>query len=66
MVKTELEPFVAYKQFIKVLAEPGALLGVIDNEGRLNLMAIGWCTVGIIWGKSICTVYVRPSRHSYT
>ena len=66
MAKTELEPFAAYKQFMEVLAEPGALLGVIDSEGRFNLMTIGWCTVGIIWGKSICTVYVRPSRHSYT
>ena len=66
MNKKEMQPFEAYEKFMKVLAEPGALLGVIDNDGRPNVMAIGWCTVGRIWGKTICTVYVRPTRHTYT
>lgn len=66
MTKTELGPFEAYEKFIKVLAEPGALLATIDSEGRPNVMSIGWCTVGRIWGKTICTVFVRPTRHSYT
>ena len=66
MAKKELRPFEAYEKFINVLAEPGALLGVIDNEGRPNLMAIGWCSIGLIWGKPVCTVLVRPTRHSYT
>jgi flavin reductase (DIM6/NTAB) family NADH-FMN oxidoreductase RutF len=66
MAKVKIGPFAAYEKFMEVLAKPGALLGVIDNENRPNIMTIGWCTVGIIWGRTICTVYVRPSRHSYT
>jgi flavin reductase (DIM6/NTAB) family NADH-FMN oxidoreductase RutF len=66
MAKKELQPFEAYEKFVKVLCKPGALLGVVDNEGRPNLMTISWSSIGNIWHKPICTVLVRSSRHSYT
>jgi flavin reductase (DIM6/NTAB) family NADH-FMN oxidoreductase RutF len=66
MASKELEPFEAYEKFIKVLAQPGALLGTIDGEGRPNVMTIGWCSIGLIWGRPVCTVLVRPTRHTYT
>lgn len=31
-------------------------------DGRPNAMTIGWGTLGIEWGKPICTVFVRESR----
>jgi len=31
-----------------------------------NPMTIAWCQMGEIWGKSICTVLVRHSRHTHT
>ena len=31
-----------------------------------NGMAIGWITIGSIWGRPICTVLARPSRHTFT
>lgn len=33
-------------------------------DGKPNTMTIGWGTLGIEWGKPICTVYVRQSRHT--
>ena len=33
-------------------------------DGQVNTMTIGWGTLGIEWGKPICTVYVRQSRHT--
>jgi len=66
MSKQDLEPFEHLSAFMKLLASPGALLSVIDGRGRPNAMAIGWCTIGVLWSKPICIVYVRPSRHSYT
>lgn len=30
-----------------------------------NAMTIGWLQFGIIWGKPICTVFVRKSRYSH-
>ena len=41
----------------------GALLTVCA-DGQVNTMTIGWGTLGIEWGKPICTVFVRQSRHT--
>ena len=30
-----------------------------------NVMTIGWCQLGIVWGKPICTVFVRQSRFTH-
>jgi len=39
------------------------LLLVAGENG--NPMAIGWATIGIIWGLPILTVLVRPSRYTF-
>lgn len=31
-----------------------------------NPMTIGWAQFGVIWGRPICTVLVRKSRHTHT
>ena len=41
----------------------GALLTVCA-DGQVNTMTIGWGTLGIEWGKPICTVFVRESRYT--
>jgi flavin reductase (DIM6/NTAB) family NADH-FMN oxidoreductase RutF len=44
--------------------EKGAFL--IAQEGdRLNIMTIGWASIGFIWGRPIMTVLVRNSRFTY-
>ena len=42
----------------------------LDGDGAVllagtppNPMTIGWGTLGIIWGKPVFQVYVRPSRY---
>jgi flavin reductase (DIM6/NTAB) family NADH-FMN oxidoreductase RutF len=47
------------------LLKPGLLLASTKKDGKSNVMAIGWATVGIIWGKPIFQVLVRPSRYTY-
>jgi len=59
-------PYTKYLQeTLAVLAEPGLLLVAAGKDGPPNAMTIGWGTVGVIWGKRIFTVLVRPSRYSY-
>ena len=41
----------------------GALLTTKSGE-QVNTMTIGWGTLGIEWGKPICTVFVRESRYT--
>lgn len=49
----------------KILEEigKGALL-TVKADGKVNTMTIGWGTLGIQWGKPICTVFVRESRYT--
>ena len=60
---------VAYDTHIPVLLRAleggGALLVANDGDGRPNAMTIGWAQVGIIWGRKIMSVMVRPSRYTY-
>ncbi len=42
----------------------GTILCAAGSEG-VNGMTIGWISVGSIWGRPVCTVLVRPSRHTF-
>jgi len=47
------------------LPRPGLLLVGTKSDGTSNVMTIGWGTAGIVWGKPMFTVLVRPSRYTY-
>ena len=46
----------------QALESNGALL-MTGSQG--NPMTIGWASVGVIWGRRILSVLVRPSRYSF-
>lgn len=54
------------KQTLDLLQSPGLFLVTAGRDGKPNAMAIGWGTLGVIWGKKIMQVLVRPSRYTYT
>ncbi len=60
---------IAYTQYLPqtfdIMKNTGLLLTSSDGRGKNNIMTIGWGMVGIIWGKPVFTVLVRPSRFSY-
>jgi len=51
---------------LDLLTNPGLFIVAADANGRPNPMTIGWGMVGVIWGKPIFIVLVRPSRYTYT
>ena len=53
------------KETLDALRKPGLLLVSADASGKPNAMTIGWGTIGIIWGKPIFVVLVRPSRYTH-
>jgi flavin reductase (DIM6/NTAB) family NADH-FMN oxidoreductase RutF len=53
------------QETIQAFKESRVLLVSQGKQGPPNAMAIGWGQVGIIWGKPIFTVLVRPSRYTY-
>ena len=65
MAKIEV-PYDRYvREMLRVLNESGILLVSLDQKGRANAMAIGWAQIGIIWGRQILNVMVRPSRYTH-
>lgn len=55
----------AWRDTLEVLRIPGLLLVSTDEKGTPNVMTIGWAQVGVVWGKPIMSVLVRPSRFTY-
>jgi flavin reductase (DIM6/NTAB) family NADH-FMN oxidoreductase RutF len=53
------------KETLDVMRKTGLLLVSTDAAGKPNTMTIGWGTIGIIWGKPIFIVLVRPSRYTH-
>ena len=53
------------EETIRAFEESRVLLVSQGKQGPPNAMAIGWGQIGIIWGKPIFTVLVRPSRYTY-
>lgn len=43
----------------------GAFLNV-KKDGKVNTMTIGWATSGVMWGRNVFVVGVRPSRYTYS
>lgn len=55
----------AWRETLDIMHRTGLLLVSADAAGKPNVMTIGWATLGIVWGKPILTVFVRPSRFTY-
>lgn len=36
------------------------------DKNSCNTMTIGWCQMGRLWNLPVCTVYVRPERHTFS
>jgi len=53
------------KETLQAMSNTGLLLTSADKKGKMNVMTIGWGTVGIIWGMPMFLVLVRPSRFTY-
>lgn len=45
--------------------EDGAFL-VVQSADKLNVMTIGWASIGFIWGRPMVTVLVRKSRYTFS
>ncbi len=43
----------------------GLLLASLDRQGKPNAMAIGWGTIGIVWGRPMFVAWVRHSRYTF-
>ncbi|MHC4507126.1 MAG: flavin reductase family protein [Planctomycetota bacterium] len=63
MSKVKIDTFSAVAETMKALSGSGCLL--VAGAERVNPMTIGWAEIGIVWGKPVFTVLVRPSRFTF-
>ena len=40
------------------------MLITAEKAGKVNTMTASWGGVGIMWGKTVATVYIRPQRYT--
>ncbi|MBU0637377.1 MAG: flavin reductase [Planctomycetes bacterium] len=57
-------PALARETYYRMTSE-GILLAAQAADGRLNAMTIGWGLFGLVWGRPLFQVLVRPSRYTY-
>lgn len=36
-----------------------------EHEGKANTMTVSWGGLGVLWGKNVATIYVRPQRYTH-
>lgn len=65
MTKVDIQFDELLRETLGALRSEGLLLVGAKEDGSVNTMTIGWATFGVIWGRPICTVLVRPSRYTY-
>ncbi|MFH1622944.1 MAG: flavin reductase family protein [Candidatus Aenigmatarchaeota archaeon] len=64
MKKVKILPTAFADETSRALENPGCLL-VSGDASKANVMTIGWGAIGVLWGKPVFMVAVRPSRHTY-
>lgn len=50
--------------FAKKIAS-AALLTATDKAGEVNTMTVSWGGSGILWGREVAFVFVRPERYTF-
>ena len=40
------------------------MLVTAEKDGKVNTMTASWGGVGVLWGKDVATVYIRPQRYT--
>ena len=43
----------------------GLVLVTAGNKDKFNTMTIGWGSMGTLWSKPICNVYVKENRYTH-
>ena len=51
-------------EIFNIFLKQNALLTAGDKN-TCNTMTIGWAQMGSLWNLPVCTVYVRPERHTF-
>ena len=60
----EISPLELEENIFKLLSRDCLLLTTEINE-KANAMTVGWGGIGVMWGKNVVFIAVRPERYTY-
>ena len=46
------------------IGRKGMLITATREDGTYNTMTASWGGLGVLWGKNVCTLYIRPQRYT--
>lgn len=55
-----------FNDHLEEFMKEDAILACMEKNGRVNLITIGWKTIGVLWSRPVITVAIHPDRYSYT
>ena len=56
----------ALHNVFRLIGEEWMLISAADPDtGRPNTMTASWGSLGYLWGKPVCTCFIRPQRFTY-
>lgn len=61
---SEVKPF-DYKDNVFKLFARDWMIMTAEKDGKCNGMTVGWGGLGVMWGKNVAFVAVRPERYTY-
>lgn len=41
------------------------MLVTCGSHDNFNMMTASWGGLGVLWGKNVCYIFIRPSRYTY-
>lgn len=59
----EITPY-EVENAMKLIGKDWMLITASDGNNT-NTMTASWGSMGVLWGKNVCTVYIRPQRYTY-
>jgi len=62
--ETMVHAWQAFEEVQEQIGSKGAFLTGVVPGGTPNPMTIGWGLIGVVWGRPIFQVLVRPSRYT--
>jgi flavin reductase (DIM6/NTAB) family NADH-FMN oxidoreductase RutF len=54
-----------FQKHLDEFVKKDAILVCMSKDKKVNLIAIGWKLIGIMWSKPVITVAIRPDRYSH-
>ena len=60
-VKTDIKTI--EKNVFRMIGDEWALV-TAKKDGQVNTMTVSWGGMGVLWGKEVATIYIRPQRYT--